>query len=158
MDIEERLQELAELIASAKPRAFGEGAIIDREAAMRIVEELQTALPAEVLSAKQVVDQADQIRANASEEAEGIIEHARLRSAELVSETEVVMAAHAAAQQIVAAANEVAASKQAEVHAYVESKLASFEGLLSSTLQAVSHGRAKLANDTVDLSHPQVNA
>ena len=69
-------------------------------------------------------------------------------AAALVSADEVTIAAHTEARRIIEEAEHEAQRKQAEVDAYVDGKLAAFEGTLEHTLEAVTHGRAKLAGQT----------
>ena len=58
MDISQTLDALAEVIAAAKPRALGGGAIIDREQAAQLVEHARSVLPEEIRQAKRINEEA----------------------------------------------------------------------------------------------------
>ena len=69
-----------------------------------------------------------------------------------MSADEVTIAAHTEARRIIGDAEQEAHRKQAEIDAYVDGKLAAFEGTLQRTLEAVANGRAKLAGQVEE--HP----
>jgi len=62
----------------------------------------------------------------------------------IVSNTEIVRAAHAESARIIDEANAEADRLRAECDAYVDGKLAGFEDLLDRTLRTVSKGRNQL--------------
>jgi cell division septum initiation protein DivIVA len=70
---------------------------------------------------------------------EGLAEQARL-----VSQTEVVQAAHAESGRVLDAAQAEIDQLRTECDAYVDEKLGDFEELLSHTLRTVSKGRSRL--------------
>lgn len=150
MDTIQRIDTLAEVIAAAKPRALGGGAIIDREQAMRIIEDIRATLPMEILNAQELLESTESIRTSAQADSDQLVAEARARTEELASEHAVTQAAVLQSQQIVADAQSEAAKKRAEIDAYVESKLATFEGVLARTMDAVSNGRKKLAGEAGD--------
>ncbi len=145
MDISQTLDALAEVIAAAKPRALGGGAIIDRDQAAQLVEHARSVLPDEVRQAQGIIAERDAVIAEAQETAEQVAADGREYAAQLVSEHEVTQAARIEAERIVFEAQSQADHKRAEVDAYVDAKLASFEGTLQRTLDAVANGRQKLA-------------
>jgi cell division septum initiation protein DivIVA len=142
------IDELAEVVAAAKPRALGAGAIIDREQAMRIIDDIRATLPTEIVNAQELLGSIEEIRSTARADADEMIARAKARTEELASEHAVTQEAEAQAQQIVAVAAAEAENKRAEIDAYVESKLAAFEGVLLKTMDAVSTGRKKLAGES----------
>lgn len=150
MDTVQKVDALAEVVAAAKPRALGGGAIIDREQAMQIIEDIRATLPTEILNAQELLGSIESIRTSAQVESDEIVAQAEARTVELASEHSITQAAHLQAQEIVAVAETEAANKRAEIDAYVESKLATFEGVLTRTMDAVSNGRRKLAGEVDD--------
>lgn len=150
MEITQALDALAEVIADARPRALGGGAIIDQHRALELLEEVQRSVPEEVQRAHGVMGERDQLIQEAALEAENIKEAARAHAAQLVSNDEVTLAAHEEARQIVEQAHREAEHKRAEIDAYVDGKLAAFEGSLERVLEQVSHGRTKLAGERND--------
>jgi hypothetical protein len=151
VDITATLDALAEVVASAKPRALGGGAIIDRDRALQLLEQARTTLPEEIRQARGVLAERDIVVANAHAEADQIRVDGRLQAEHLVSQDEVTRAAHAEAERILADAYDEVQRKRAEVDAYVDAKLAAFEGTLQRTLEAVSNGRQKLAGHVEEI-------
>lgn len=151
MDTIQGIDALADVLAAAKPRALGAGAIIDREEAMRIIDDVRAALPTEIINAQELLGSIEELRSSAKASAEEIVAQAKAHADELTSEHAVTQEAVVQAEQIVAAAESEAANKRAEIDAYVESKLATFEGVLAKTMDAVANGRMKLAGDSGEL-------
>ncbi len=150
MEISQALDELAQVIAEARPRALGGGAIIDRETAMRLIAEVQQSVPEEIHRAHGVMAERDALIDAAAADAEQIRVNARAEADAIVAADQVTLAAHEEARRIVEQAHAEAQHKRSEVDAYVDGKLAAFEGSLQATLEAVAHGRAKLAGQWQD--------
>ncbi len=72
------------------------------------------------------------------------VHEGRSEQSRLVADTEVAQAAHSESRRIVEAANEDAERLRTECDAYVDSRLADFEDLLSRTLRTVGKGRQQL--------------
>ena len=72
------------------------------------------------------------------------VHEGKAEQARLVSETEVVQNANAEAKRIVEQASEEAEQRRGECDAYVDSRLAEIENLLTRTLRTVSRGRQHL--------------
>lgn len=153
MDITSTLDALAEVIATAKPRALGGGAIIDRDAAGQLVDQARAALPDEIRQAQGILAERDAVIAEAQAEAEQMRADAREYAQQLVAADEITRAAHGEADRIIIEAQSEGDRKRAEADAYVDAKLASFEGALQRTMEAVQHGRQKLAGAMSD-EHP----
>ena len=151
MDTIQGIDALAEVLAAAKPRALGSGAIVDREQAMRIIDDIRAALPTEIINAQELMGSIEELRSSAKADAEEIIAQAQAHADELASEHAVTQQAVVDAEQIVSLAETEAANKRTEIDAYVESKLAAFEGVLAKTMDAVAIGRKKLAGDSGEL-------
>jgi len=72
------------------------------------------------------------------------VNEARSEQARLLSQTEVVQAAHAESTRIVDEAHAEADRQRGECDAYVDGKLAEFSELLATTLRTVDSGRNHL--------------
>lgn len=154
LDITQTLDALAEVIASAKPRALGGGAIIDREQAAQLVDQARAMLPEEIRQAHGVLAERDAVIADAQAEAEQIRIDAREYAQQLVSQDEITRAARAEGDGILMDAQTEADRRRAEADAYVDAKLASFEGVLQRTMEAVQNGRQKLAAAMTEPGEP----
>ncbi|CRK58665.1 Cell division initiation protein [Alloactinosynnema sp. L-07] len=89
-------------------------------------------------------DEADRMLQAGRESYERAVEEGRFEQGRLVSQTEVVQAAHAESARVLDATSDEAARKRAECDEYVDTKLAEFEDLLSHTLRTVGKGRSHL--------------
>ena len=154
MDITETLDALSEVIASAKPRALGGGAIIDRDQAAQLVDQARAMLPEEIRQAHGVLAERDAVIGDAQVEADQIRVDAREYAQQLVWQDEITRAARAEADGILVDAQTEADRRRAEADAYVDAKLASFEGVLQRTMEAVQNGRQKLAGAMAEPGEP----
>lgn len=150
MDISQTLDALAEVIAAAKPRALGGGAIIDRDAAAQLVEHARAVLPEEIRQAQGILAERDALIAEGQVVADQVRADAKEYAQQLVAQDEITRAAHAEADRIVIEAQGEGDRKRAEADAYVDAKLAAFEGTLQRTMEAVQNGRQKLAGAVTD--------
>ena len=157
MDISESLDALAEVIGAAKPRALGGGAIIDKDAAVQLLDQARASVPDEVRQAQGVLAERDIVIANAHAEADQIRGSARAEADRMVAEDEVTLAADVEARRIIGEAQADADAKRAQVDAYVDAKLAAFEGSLQRTLETVAHGRQKLAGQWMEEAYDQAS-
>ncbi|GLZ43776.1 DivIVA domain-containing protein [Actinokineospora sp. NBRC 105648] len=88
--------------------------------------------------------EADRMLQAGRESYERAVEEGRFEQRRLVSQTEVVAAAHAESARVLDASSDESARQRAECDAYVEGKLAEFEDFLSHTLRTVAKGRSHL--------------
>ena len=83
--------------------------IIDRDAALNLIDELRVAVPEEVRAAKRINQEGERIIEKAQEEAERIVARAQEQAAFLIDERGLTEAADAESQRIVGIAEEDAA-------------------------------------------------
>lgn len=100
--IEELLMEIQDIMNDAKAVPLTGGkSLIDTEQILDIIDEIQDSLPAELRQAKNIVADRSKIVAEAKAEAEGIIKAAEEQKKQLVSQDEIVKAAHAQAAELI---------------------------------------------------------
>jgi cell division septum initiation protein DivIVA len=145
MDVHAKLDELADLVESARAMPMSASCIVNRDEVLERIEELRKLLPGELTSARQILDERGAVVADGHEEAQRILEAAHAERARLVAKTEVVREAARRADELVAAAQADADRMRLEIDDYVDSKLANFEVVLHKTLKAVEKGRAKIS-------------
>lgn len=127
------LDELSELISSARAMPMSASALVNRAEVMDLISSAREVLP-------QQLAQADKIR----QDAENILDNARAQAQELVSDQAIVVEAEKKAQEIIADA-EVKAEKLArEADEYCDQKLAEFEIDLNKITTQVAAGRQRL--------------
>lgn len=144
MDISAKLDELTELIESARAMPMSASCIINRTEVLEAIEDLRGALPDELTVARGVLSDRSAVVQEGRVEADRIIEEAEAERYRLVSRTEVVKEAAREAERLIAAAHGETDRMRAEIDDYVDAKLANFEIILRRTLDAVEHGRDKI--------------
>jgi cell division septum initiation protein DivIVA len=143
--LDDLVRQLEEIIRSARNMPLSSSALIDRKEVLDIVENLKRSIPEEVARARAVIRDRDEVLERARLQSERVIERAKVERESLLSKTEIVQAASREADRMVTEAEAVARRIKAEAEEYVEGKLATFEVVLTKTLQAVERGRARLA-------------
>lgn len=105
----EIIEELQFMITDAKG-AFGnrQHCQIDREAALALIDEFFSVLPGNLRAADAILHEANKIRFDAEDDANRIINDARMQAETLASEQEVVRIAQIQADQIIADAENYA--------------------------------------------------
>ncbi|HEY9440595.1 MAG TPA: cell division initiation protein [Streptomyces sp.] len=144
MDVQKKLDEIVETVGNARSMPMSASCVINRTELLDLLEEVREALPSSLADAKELIGDREHLVAQARQEAERIIEEARVRSGSLVSETEIARRSQGEADRILSEARREAAEVRAEADEYVDSKLANFEVVLTKTIGSVDRGREKL--------------
>ncbi len=145
--MQNKVDEIVAAVENARSMPMSASCVVNRAELVGLLQELRAALPAELAQAQSVMDDHEQVVADARGEAERIIQGAHAERGSLISDTEVVRRAQAEADKILAEAREEVAVKRQEADDYVDSKLANFEVVLTKTLGAVGRGRDKLRGE-----------
>jgi cell division septum initiation protein DivIVA len=159
VDISAQLDELTALVEGARAMPMSASCIVNRAEVLEAVEALRAALPSEITSARDLLDERSAVVEEGRVQAQQIIDDAIAERDKLVARTQVVKAANREAQRLVDEAQEETDRMRVEVDDYVDAKLANFEIILRKTLGAVEHGRDKISgrNDELEaLSDPSV--
>ena len=93
MSVHERLDELTDMITSARAMPMSASCIVNRGEVLDILEDMRGSLPAEIREADALLDDRERVLADADAEAERILEQARAEAAALVTEEWVYAAA-----------------------------------------------------------------
>ena len=94
--------------------------------------------------AREVLRRRDELLSAGESEVEGMLRDARLERDRLVADTEVFHSALREADRVRTEAAEDSRALREDAESYVAERLATFEGTLDSTLEAVRRGRDKL--------------
>lgn len=143
-DIEGLLDELFEVVERAKSMPLSSSAIISRDEVLELAERARQALPAELIAARRVLRDLEEMRRRAAREADELLDEARAQAAHLVQRTEVVRQARHHAERIVLDAEAEARRVRHDADDYVDRKLAAFEIVLDRTIRTVQAGRERL--------------
>lgn len=153
MNVHERLDELTDMVNTARAMPMSASCIVNRGEVLDILEDIRASLPDEIREADRLLDDRERVLAEADAESERILDTARAEAAVLVTQEWVYAAAVREAELVRREAEDDAIRMRQEIDDYVDAKLAGFEIALNKTLSAVSRGREKLRGS--DMS-PQV--
>ncbi len=127
-------------MANGKRLPLTKSAIIDRDAALNLIDELRVAVPEEVRAAKRINSEGERIIEKAQEEAERIVARAQEQAAFLIEERELTRAAEARSQEIIAEGHRDADDIRHGADEYAASVLVRLEGECVKALQSIRHG------------------
>ena len=139
------LRQLRETLDAARSMPLSASVMVNRDEFGEVLEDAIDGLPEELRQARWLLKERDEVIERAEHEAARIIDVARVRAERMVERTEVVREARRAAEDSIDQAGRLAAQMRLEAEDYVDRKLASFEGVLDRTMQAVAKGRERLS-------------
>ncbi len=142
--VETVLRELRDLVAQARPMPFSASVAVNQAEVIDLIDEANERLPEELRTAKWLLKQREEFMARTRREAEEILDAARARADEMVTDTEVVKAAEARARSVIDAADAESRRLKLEAEDFCDQRLASFEIVLERTMKVVNAGRVKL--------------
>ena len=154
LDIIFLVERLESLIANGKPLPLTKNAIIDRDAALNLIDELRVAVPEEVRAAKRINQEGERIIEKAQEEAERIVARAQEQAAFLINERGLTEAAEEESRRIIAIAEDEAAGIRRGADDYAAGVLAALEADVSRTLRSIERGIAMLDERRGGVSAP----
>ena len=144
LDIIFLVERLESLIANGRPLPLTRNAIVDRDAALNLIDELRVAVPEEVRAAKRINSEGERIIEKAQEEAERIVARAQEQAAFLIGERGLTDAAEADGRRIIADAEDEAAQVRQGADEYAAGVLAALESEVARSLRGIERGIAML--------------
>lgn len=136
--LEELVNSLYETIQDAKSVPLSsEKCIIEREQVLDILDEIRANMPSDLKMAKEIVEKRSAIIAAGKKEAEDLRSKAEEYVRKTVSESAVVAAANAQANEIVSDAEKQAAQLRLSVQQYCESRLNDLEAAAADSLAEI---------------------
>ena len=144
MDVNDKLDELAAMVAGARSMPMSSSCVLNRAEVLDLIEEVRRQLPADLARADALLGDAEGVLSVARGQADDFVAAAHEERMQLVSQTQVLAQAEREASRIIAAAEQEAASMHREIDDYIDAKLANFEIVLSKTMDAVHRGREKI--------------
>ncbi len=143
---EDLLEELIEIITTAKSMPLSSSAIVTRDEVLDLLEAIRDELPEELRRARRLLKDHEELLTAAKREAADIVSDGRIQAERMVQRTEIVRQAEHRAVRIVEDAEAEARQMRHEAEDYVDQKLAGFEIVLDRTLKTVRAGRERLAS------------
>ena len=145
MNVVERLDAAIAMVEEARSVPLSASCVIHRGELLEVLDFAKGAMLADLAAAEQIIASRDLILEEARLSADTLITHAREEVARMVEQTEIVSAARAEANRILAEVQEQARVEREEIENYIDSRLATLEVILNKTLDVVQRGREKLA-------------
>ena len=145
MDVINRLQNAITMVEEARGVPLSASCVLHRGELFESLEGAKNAFPSDLDLAQKILRERDEILEDARVQADQLIEHARAEVASMVAQTEIVAAARKEAKKILDEVQDEAEVQQEEIDAYVDSRLATLEVILTKTMDVVARGRDSLA-------------
>ena len=121
-----------------------DGALVNRQEMITLLNELKKNLPQDILQANQILGQKEAIIEEGRIAGQNVIEQARGEANRLISQTEIVQSATQRANEILQQLDDELLKMRSETDQYIDARLANFEITLNRTLLAVRRGREKI--------------
>ena len=145
MDSIEKLNAAITLIEEARGVPLSASCVVHRGEILEVLDGARVALPTDLDQAIEIISSRDLIIEEARTSAERLIATAREDVARMVEQTAIVQSARDEAQRILDDARLLAAEERAEVESYIDGRLATLEVILHKTMEVVNRGRDQLA-------------
>lgn len=142
---EDRLEQLRELIASARSMPMSASCVVNRAEVLRAVDDIADSLPAELADARGVLEEQKSKVAAGKAEADRIIADAHQHAFQQAGHSSQVKVAEEEAAKIIADARTEAEALKREVDVFIDSRMAGFESVLAKTSSQVRTARKRLA-------------
>ena len=145
MDVLVLIDRLEELVEDARSfPGFGNTAMIDRDAAFDIIDQMRQAIPEELKQARWIVKERQAMLDEARSESDRIIRSAQDEAEKITSEEEVLKRAEQRSAEIMEDARRREREIRLGAEDYADEVLANLEDNLAKLLEAVQRGRNKL--------------
>ena len=144
MGLLEDLESVMQEVMDAKPVPLSASAMINKKSILEKLENIRRNAPEELRQARYMVQNRDGMMSGAQSEIEKLRQQVYAERDQLLSRTDIVMAARKESDRILEEARRRAGQIRSEAEDYVDNKLASFEVVLQKTMSAVNKGRESL--------------
>lgn len=142
---EARLDQLREIIASARAMPMSASCVVNRAEVLRAIDDIAGNLPNELAEARSVIEGQRERFSEDKAEAERIIAEAREHALKQAAHSAQVQVAEEQAAKIIADARAEAEALRREVDVFIDSRMAGFESVLAKTSSQVRTARRRLA-------------
>ena len=145
MDVLVLIDRLEELVEEARSfPGFGNTAMIDRDAAYDVVDQMRQTIPEELKQARWIVKERQAMLDEARSESDRIVKQAQDEAEKMISEEEVLKRAETRGTEIMEEARRREREIRLGAEDYADEVLASLEENLGRLLEAVQRGRSQL--------------
>ena len=155
MDVHDQLNQIAATVRDPKAMPMSASCLVNRSEMLEALERLRDVLPASLGHADALLSDRDAVLTSGRQEAERLLEVARLEREQLLEDSEVLVAARERGVEVATLAQAEATRLLADADDYIDRKLGEFEVVLGQLGSQVKNGRERLAARRVaDLAHP----
>ena len=145
MDVLVLIDRLEEMIEDARSfPGFGNSAMVDRDAAFDLIDQMRQTIPEELKQARWIVKERQSMLDEARSESDRVIQQAREEAEKLTSEQEVLKQAEKQGADIVEDSRRREREIRLGAEDYADDVLGNLEGNLGKLLDAVQRGRSRL--------------
>jgi cell division septum initiation protein DivIVA len=144
MDVLVLIDKLDDLIHNARSVPLTDSVMLDREEIYDLLDQMRSTIPEEIKQARWIVQERQEMLAEAKTEAERIQAEAQEKAEQMASETEVVRLAEKTAQKIIDDAHDREREIRLGAEDYADEVLNNLEVNLEKFLAAVRRGRERL--------------
>lgn len=124
-----------------------DGALVNRQEMINLLNELKAKLPQDILHAQHLLENKEAVMNEGRLAGQAIIDEAKHEANRLISQTEIVQEANLRAQDILKQVDEELSKMRLETDQYIDARLANFEASLQKTIQVVRRGREKISSN-----------
>jgi len=139
------LDELDELVSTARTLPMSSSAIVSRQDVLELIDRARHAVPTAVHRAEEIVADADAVLAQGREESRRIVAHAQEEAERLVAGENIVRMANDRADAIISTAEERAERLRHGADDYSDRSLAALQAEIDKLAEQVRAGRDALA-------------
>jgi len=154
MSIMDELEKLRVILNDAKRVPFSRYVSIDKEEILGIISRIEVTLPNEVKEAFIVNARKDEILKEAYKKSEEIINFAKEREKEILSDSSIMKDAGIEKEKIVQSAKEEANNIRKEAEAYTYQMLQKIKGVIEKALLIVEEASVEFKNDNKGRPNP----
>ena len=144
MDVLELIDELHDLVHSAKQVPLRDQVRVDEKKVHDLLDQMRSMIPDEIKQAQRIVNEREEMLAEAKREAERIVKEARERETQLVAEHQLIRQAEREAEEIIEDAQARERAIRLGAEDYAAEILDTLELNLSKFIAAVHRGRERL--------------
>lgn len=138
------LDRLEEALAEGSRVPLTARTLVDEQECLNIVDQIRSALPIEIVRARKMLADQEQLLAQAREDADRVVRNAEIRAGRMIEEHALTRNAQARAVQIEDKAEHDAREIRAEAERYAELILSRIAGRLDGALDTVKAGLREL--------------
>lgn len=153
-ELQELVDELILAVEGARTVPLSGNVMLDRDELLRMLYRLRDELPDELRAARWMMRERESFVARTNEKARDMLDRARERSTELISESYIVKEAVEEANTLVRRAESDATRIRLEAEDYSERAFEETESVLADLLAQVRHARAELHQARPAQRHP----